>query len=61
MQIRYTFKKIFAGASSLFLGGALSSVLLFFLYALAVKRDVFGKSAFKDWGRGFTISFWRDL
>ena len=39
----------------------ISELLLFFFYAMAVKRYVFGNSAFKDWGRGFTISFWRDL
>jgi len=39
----------------------ISELLLFFLYALAVKRDVFGKSTLRDWGRGFTISFCRDL
>jgi len=39
----------------------ISEFLLLVFYALAVKRDVFGNSAFKDWGRGFTISFWRDL
>ena len=48
-----------------FFGAAISTliceILLFSFFALAVKRDIFGKSAFRDWGRGFTISFWKDL
>ena len=48
-----------------FFGAAISTliseILLLLFYVLAVKRDVFGKSAFRDWDRGFTISFWRDL
>ena len=39
----------------------ISEILLLLFYALAVKRDVFGKDTFRDWNRGFTISFWKDL
>ena len=39
----------------------ISEILLLLFYALAVKRDVFSKDAFRDWNRGFTISFWKDL
>ena len=39
----------------------ISEILLLLLYVIVVKRDVFGKYAFRDWNRGFTISFWKDL
>ena len=39
----------------------ISEILLLLLYVIVVKRDVFGKHAFRDWNRGFTISFWKDL
>ena len=39
----------------------ISEILLLLFYVLAVKRDVFGKDTFRDWNRGFTISFWKDL